>query len=115
MNESLFTTPEQDPREQVFVVPVDLLAEDQMLGGIYHPALRELCDNRIFLNKIITQTQENKIYKVYVSSSSLSKAIGQKRHNLTELERLGRKVKILPDATLKGYVVKIIEEETACT
>ncbi len=91
------------------------LVEDQMLGGIYHPALRELCDNRIFLNKIITQTQENKIYKVYVSSSSLSKAIGQKRHNLTELERLGRKVKILPDATLKGYVVKIIEEETACT
>lgn len=91
------------------------LVEDQMLGGIYHPAFRELCDNRIFLKKIITQIQDNKIYKVYVSLSSVSKAIGQKRHNLIELERLGRKVKILPDATLKNYDVKIIEEETACT
>ncbi len=91
------------------------LVEDQMLGGVYHPAFRELCDNRIFLKKIITRTQENKIYKVYVSSSSLSKAIGQKRHNITELERLGRIVRILPDAKLKDYDVKIIEEETACT
>ncbi len=91
------------------------LVEGQMLGGIYHPAFRELCDNRIFLKKIIAQTQENKKYIVYVASSAVSKAIGQKRHNITELERLGRKVTIKPDTTLENYDVKIIEEETACT
>jgi hypothetical protein len=32
MNESLSTVSEQDPREELFVVPVDLLADDQILG-----------------------------------------------------------------------------------
>lgn len=32
MNESHSTTPEQDPRDEVFMVPADLLSDDQLLG-----------------------------------------------------------------------------------
>lgn len=34
MDESLPTTSEQDPRDEVFIVPVDLLREDQLLSLI---------------------------------------------------------------------------------
>ncbi|EAZ99813.1 hypothetical protein [Marinobacter sp. ELB17] len=32
MSESFTTVSEQDPREELFIVPVDLLADDQILG-----------------------------------------------------------------------------------
>ncbi|PFG08461.1 MULTISPECIES: hypothetical protein [unclassified Marinobacter] len=32
MNESFSTVSEQDPREELFVVPADMLADDQILG-----------------------------------------------------------------------------------
>lgn len=91
------------------------IVEEKMLGGIYHPAFRELCDNTIFLKKIIQNTKENKQYTVFVSDKSLSKAIGQNKSNIKELEKLGRIVKIKPCKELCGYDVEIIEEETVCT
>ncbi len=34
MNESIFSAPAQDPRDEAFTVPADLLSDDQLLGLI---------------------------------------------------------------------------------
>lgn len=93
------------------------LVEEQMLGGIYHPAFCELCENEIFYNKILNQLNSNKLKnaKVYVSKKSLSKAIGQKKKNIIRLSDNGFNIKFLPCDDLAEYDVKIVEEEVACT
>lgn len=93
------------------------LVEIEMLGGLYHPALKELCENKIFLNKILNKLSKinSKECTLYVAENAISKAIGQNRSNITELEKRGFKVKIKPSCEMKNYDVKIIEEETACT
>ena len=93
------------------------LVEEQMLGGLYHPAFRELCDNNIFYRTIckeITNIKSNKI-TVYVSENAISKAIGQKKCNITKFKENGINISIKPLQELQDYQIKIIEEEEYCT
>ncbi len=93
------------------------LVEEQMLGGLYHPAFRELCDNEIFYRKItsaITDIISNKI-TIFVAPNAISKAIGQKKSNIKKLEGQGFKVSIKPSKELSDYQIRIIEEEEHCT
>lgn len=65
--------------------------EARMLAGCYHPALRELCENRLFLQRILEQTQQlpKGPIAVYCNPRDRSKAAGQKRSNLQYLEHMG--------------------------
>ena len=91
--------------------------EGEMLGGIYHPAFKELCENFIFLERIkenlINKNQGN--YKIFVSENSISKAVGQKRANIISLENNGYNIKIVGSKELAGYAIRIVEEENRCT
>lgn len=93
------------------------MVEDQMLGGLYHPAFKELCENRIFKKNISQKLDctHSKNITVLVAPNAVSKATGQNRCNIIAFRQKGIVVKIKPSDTLKNYEITIIEEEPACT
>lgn len=70
--------------------------EREMLGGVYHPAFRELCESRLFLKDMIEILLPLKKgeYIIYTDGRNISKAIGNKRSNLAALSELGYNVTV---------------------
>ena len=79
------------------------------LGNNYHPAFKELCENRIFYNKFLEEVNglNSKEVIVYISEKSLSKFLGQKKSNLNKFNELGYKIDIKFDNTLEKYELYI--------
>ncbi len=74
------------------------------LGDNYHPAFKELCENKIFFNKILTLAKEATDFNtVYINQKSLSKFIGQKKSNLKTLYEMGYRFEIKFDNDLSKY------------
>ncbi len=76
------------------------------LGNNYHPAFKELCENKIFLNNFLKKAEElntKTSLTVYINEKSLSKFIGQKKKNLNLLSSMGYEFKIDFDNTLSKY------------
>ena len=74
--------------------------ENEQVAGAYHPAMRELCESRIFLEKAATLLkektpagQDGQII-LQVNPSDISKMAGQRRSNIEQLLRMGYNVKI---------------------
>lgn len=103
--------------EGIAVIRVGLHASetltDSMVSGAYHPAFRELCENRIFLDLIACKLKSEDIPKgkitVRVAVDGISKAVGQKKSNINKLISLGYNPKIVGDPTLSGRQI-IIQE-----
>lgn len=72
--------------------------EHAMLGGVYHPAFREICESRIFLEdmKKALSDMDKGDYIVYTDAKNISRATGQKRCNIAELSALGYNVSVKP-------------------
>ena len=70
--------------------------EEQKLGGFYHPALREICEGRIYLEKLKKIIDNNTEYaEISVPACNLSKAIGQKKCNVKYFADKGIELKIV--------------------
>lgn len=103
--------------EGIAVIRVGLHASetltDTMVAGAYHPAFRELCENRIYLDLIMSKLKSENItdgkITVRVACDGISKAVGQKRSNINKLITLGYDPKIVGDSTLSGRQI-IIQE-----
>ena len=82
----------------------DSLIENS-LGNNYHPAFKELCENKIFLNKLLSllESTNGKSFTVCVNQKSLSKLLGQKKSNIIELGKLGYNIRTEIDNTLGKY------------
>ncbi len=82
---------------------------DGSLGGNYHPAFKELCENKLFLNKILKSINNYKTKDIIVTvnSSSVSKLIGQNKSNIRILSEMGYTVRIKRDKCLGKYEIKI--------
>ncbi len=88
--------------EGINVIKLGLHASDGVdgnkVGGAYHPAFRELCEGRIYLNKIRGYLKENYPdggeFTVYVDKREISKASGQKKCNVSALAEEGWRIKI---------------------
>ena len=76
-------------------------------GDNYHPAFKELCENKLFYNKFIEKAKDfpdlNEIKTVVINSKSLSKFLGQKRSNVKKLNELGYNFSVCFDDTLQKY------------
>lgn len=83
----------------------DSLTENDVVKN-YHPAFKELCESKIFLDKILNNTTKNN-FNLYVNPKSLSKAIGQGRCNAKELLKRGCNVKFKTDNKLSKYEIRI--------
>ena len=97
------------------IIRVGLHASDtinsRMVGGAYHPAFRELCENKIFFDVICAELERKKVPKgdvsVFVNSKNLSKAIGQKGINKNKLTDMGYNVCFLSENSLENRRVLI--------
>ena len=72
--------------------------ERDMLGGVYHPAFREIVESRMFLQnmKKMLSEREKGHYQVFTDPRNISKAVGQKKGNIKALAELGYEIDILP-------------------
>ena len=80
--------------------------KNNSLANNYHPAFKELCENKIFLDKFLKQA-DNKNKKtnltVFINKNSLSKFLGQKKKNIIILSKMGYKINTEFDNTLGKY------------
>lgn len=76
-------------------------------GDNYHPAFKELCENKLFYDKFIEKANEfsnpNEIKEVIVNSKSLSKFLGQRKSNVKKLNELGYNFSVCFDDSLQKY------------
>lgn len=85
--------------------------ESEFVGGLYHPAYRELCEGELFRNRIENLLLNKKgNFIVYVNPKAISKAIGQKRKNIEYFKNKGINLKIKPCIELEGYDINVTEE-----
>lgn len=74
-------------------------------GNNYHPAFKELCENKLFYDNFISKAEisRNKDIEVYINEKSISKFLGQKKCNLLKFNELGYNIGIKFDNTLGKY------------
>lgn len=81
--------------------------ENDMIGGFYHPAFRELCESRIYRSRIEELIAKNPtdagMYVIAVDPSCISKAAGHKRCNTEYFKQCGSNVKIVGDKNIPKY------------
>ncbi len=77
--------------------------EKDMLGGLYHPAFRELCESFRYRSEMECQIGADKYATFTVPSRELSKALGQKKSNIEYFRSKGVEVRIIPDPLLSGH------------
>lgn len=84
--------------------------ENAMLSGVYHPAFREICESRLFLDDVLNKldSMEKGAYTLYTDPRNISRATGQKRCNIAELERLGYRVKV---KAMQGEYIRLCAEK----
>ena len=82
---------------------------EEYLAGGYHPALRELCEGEIYYRKIKSALEDKPhgSYEITVASAEISKAVGQKKKNISRLSDLGYKCKIKGDSRFKRYELTV--------
>lgn len=82
--------------------------EEGFLAGAYHPALRELCESRIYRNILGEELKGLQgPVTVAVNSKEVSKLTGQKRSNICFFEEKGISIKVHPVDFLDRYQIKV--------
>lgn len=83
--------------------------EENYVGGAFHPAFRELCEGRIFLNAALIEFENRPAgaYILEVSKDSVSKMTGQKKCNLIYLSERGYNCKVRASDCAGKYEVKV--------
>ncbi len=86
--------------------------ERQMVAGAYHPALRELCQGEIYYRKAVELLKQKPAgaYRLVVSPTAVSQAVGQKKKNLLRLAQQGYRCRVQGDESLHTpYELRIKE------
>lgn len=83
--------------------------EERMLGGVYHPALREIVESRIYCTEIESEMEKlgGNRFKVYTDERNISKVLGHKKANKEYLNSLGKEFVIVKE---KGTRLRVVPE-----
>ena len=83
--------------------------EEGFAGGAYHPALREICESRIYYDSAVRQLEKlgKGSYILGVSPKEISKMTGQKKENLIKLRENGWECTVKGVEGLSKYEVEI--------
>ncbi len=87
--------------------------KEDMIGGAYHPAFRELCEGHIYLQKILEKLKgrpKNCPYTVFVNEKALSKAKGQQKRNEKALKNQGFYCTIKGKKNLEDFQIEVVTE-----
>ena len=87
---------------------------DNMVAGFYHPAFKELCENKIYRDEIerLINGKNEKSFEFSVNDRCISKALGQKRENVKYFEKDGIKIRFVLDKNIPIYKLKLIDTLT---
>ncbi len=85
--------------------------ETDMIGGYYHPAFREICEGLLFRKSIEQHISVCGNYMIYVSSHSVSKALGHKKSNVRYFAEKGIGINIRSDDRLKNREIIVKKDE----
>ncbi len=84
--------------------------EQDMIGGFYHPAFRELCESVLFREQMLAKTSSGRTdYTFAVHPSCVSKAVGQKKANIRCFQEDGKDLKIIADEHVKPFECELRE------
>lgn len=85
--------------------------EHDMVGGFYHPAFRELCEGLIYRHNMEFElkalSDSEKTAVIAVAPSCISKAVGQKKSNISYFKELGIDIRIVGDESVPKYRCKL--------
>jgi coproporphyrinogen III oxidase-like Fe-S oxidoreductase len=83
--------------------------EEGYAGGAYHPALREICESRIYYNRALALLEGMGAggYILGVNPKEISKMTGQKKENLIKLREKGFECSVKSVEGLEKYEVEI--------
>lgn len=97
-------------KENINIIRLGLHYSDSLInnsfGNNYHPAFKELCESKIFLDEFLRKANETKNIKnltAFINKKSLSKFYGQKKSNVLKLTEMGYSFKTEFDNTLGKY------------
>ncbi len=81
------------------------------VAGAYHPAFREICESKIYLQKVLLQIKEKSIpagkLEITVGHRYVSMLTGQKRCNIIKLNSMGYNVKVIQNEEYEKYKVTV--------
>ncbi len=91
-----------------------------VLGGGYHPALRELVEGQLYvsaaLNALTQSSFSNRPVTLAVNTCAVSKMIGHKKGNLIYLRQRGFDIEVAPDPTVPLWEVAVRDRQKgSCT
>lgn len=85
--------------------------EEGFVAGAYHPAFREICEGKIYLNRILEAIEKEGIPQgnitLEVNKKCVSALVGQKRSNIEKLKTMGYDCRIVQNDTHKKYDVSV--------
>ena len=85
--------------------------EDGFVAGPYHPAFREICESKIYLDNILSELKKSEISKgnieITVGSPYVSMLTGQKKINIAKLNEMGYCVKVIQSPEFEKYKVTV--------
>ncbi len=83
--------------------------EESFAGGAYHPAMRELCEGRIFYNAALEKLEKlgQGEYILAVNPRNVSRMTGQKKENLIKLQSLGYRCTVKACGDVEGNEIKV--------
>lgn len=84
--------------------------EEGFVAGAYHPAFKELCESKIYLEKITEQIENlpKGDIVIKVPKGAVSQATGQKKSNKEYLENMDFHPHFEEDEALKKYTVRVV-------
>lgn len=85
------------------------IEKDTYVAGPWHPAFRELCESRLYLQAARTQLCKQGSYALYVHPAAVSKMVGQGRANIAFLQQIGYNCHVYGDESLSLFEVKCEE------
>ncbi|MGN0447211.1 MAG: elongator complex protein 3 [Acutalibacteraceae bacterium] len=85
--------------------------EEGFVAGPYHPAFKELCEGKIYLDNILSSLENEGIKagkaQIEVGSSFISMATGHKKCNIEKLKEMGYDIKFIQNKDFEKYEVRV--------
>lgn len=82
--------------------------EERILGGVYHPALREIVESRLFFEEMLSGMKRSggHSFTVYTDPKNISKVTGQKKENKSRLAANGFDITIKTESGTRLRIEK---------
>ena len=85
--------------------------EEGFVAGPYHPAFREICESKIYLDNVLAELEKGKIpqgkIEITVGTPFVSMLTGQKKANISKLNEMGFEMKIIQNKEYEKYKVSV--------